>query len=303
MVFHIFVATAAFLLLPEKALAWGAGIHLEVGNFILENLGRLPYALRTLLSAHPHDFLYGCISADITLGKKFTHYLQHCHSWRMGRKILDKSVTDPQKACALGYFCHLGADTVAHSYYVPFKMVRTFNTVLLKHTYWEMRYESMVRPHTWQKARELANKDFSENDRLMRSVLSETLFSFATNKRLFNSIMLVSRLEQWQKVLKSYSETSKWALEKDTREYLELAQQASLSTLADMEESPYLKADPTGERAINAAKMIRKNLNLLWLDGKLPEQEGIQIVTGFKKHFRESITRPDLLLEMLSEEV
>ncbi|MFO7983027.1 MAG: zinc dependent phospholipase C family protein [Desulfuromonadales bacterium] len=303
MAFHIFVATAAFLLLPEKALAWGAGIHLEVGNFVLENMGRLPVALRTLLSAHPHDFLYGCISADITLGKKFTHYLQHCHSWRMGRKILDKSVTDQQKACALGYFCHLGADTVAHSYYVPFKMVRTFNTVLLKHTYWEMRYESMVRPQTWQKARELANKDFSENDRLMRSVLSETLFSFATNKRLFNSIMLVSRLEQWQKVLKSYSETSKWALEKDAREYLELAQQASLSTLADMEESPYLRADPTGERAINAAKMIRKNLNLLWLDGKLPEQEGIQIVRGFKKHFRESITRPDLLLEMLSEEV
>ncbi len=115
--------------------------------------------------------------------------------------------------------------------------------------------------------------------------------------------MLVSRLEQWQKVLSSYSKTSKWALEKNTREYLELARQASLSVLADMEASPYLRADPTGERAINAAKMIRKNLNLLWLDGKLPEQEGLEIVFGFKKHFLEGITKPDLLLEMLSEEV
>jgi hypothetical protein len=299
----ILVATAAFLLLPDNALAWGAGIHLEVGTFILENLVRLPEAFRTILVAHPHDFLYGCISADITLGKKFTHYLQHCHSWRMGRKILDEARTVRQKACALGYFCHLGADTVAHSYYVPFKMVRTFNTVLLKHTYWEMRYESLVRSEIWQTAKELAHKDFTEDDELMRSVISYTIFSFTTNKRLFNSIMLFSRLEQWQKILKSYSKTSKWTLtEGNAREYLELAQQAAHSVLSNIEGSPYLNADPTGERAINAARMIRKNLNLLWLDGKLPEQDGLEIVAGIKKRFCNGITHPDLLLEMLSGE-
>lgn len=302
MALSLLLATLALLVFPADVLAWGAGVHLEVGAHILANLKQLPAAIQPLIGNCPSDFLYGCISADITLGKKFTHYLQHCHSWRMGRKILDAAKSEGQKACALGYLCHLAADTVAHSYFVPFKMVRTFNSALLKHTYWEMRYESLVNPRTWETAKALAGEDFSENDRLMRSVLSDTLFSFATNKKLFNSIMLVSRLEQWQKMLRSYSRTSKWSLEEeDALEYLNLAKEAALGILQSMEASPFWKGDPTGERAINAAKMIRKNLNLLWTDGKLPEQEGLQILAELKPKFREGITSPDRLLEMLSE--
>lgn len=290
------------LFLPGDAYAWGAGIHLEVGTYILDHLAKLPQSLQALLAWNPQHFLYGCISADITLGKKFTHYLQHCHSWRMGLKLLRRAATEEQTACIMGYLCHLGADTVAHSYYVPFKMVRTFNTILLKHTYWEMRYESLVRPQTWETAKELARQDFSQNDALMRSVLSDTIFSFGTNKRLFNSIMLVSRLEHWQKVLRSYSHSTKWSLdEQDATEYLDLAREAALDILCHMDESPYWKADPSGERALNAARQIRKNLNLLWLDGKLPDDEGLDIVASLKGRFREGITQPELLLEMLSE--
>ncbi|HDR47096.1 MAG TPA: hypothetical protein ENN94_05275, partial [Geoalkalibacter subterraneus] len=108
MVSKIFLAVVfATILWPGEAYAWGIGIHLQLGSHILDNLQLLPAALRGLLAAHPHDFLYGCISADITLGKKFTHYLNHCHSWRLGRKILAASVTDRQKACAHGYLAHL----------------------------------------------------------------------------------------------------------------------------------------------------------------------------------------------------
>mgnify|MGYP006910743268 CR=1 FL=1 len=67
------------LLLPSDALAWGIGVHLQTGAWILDNLAQLPDPVRTLLSAYPNDYLYGCISADITLGKKYTHYLRHCH--------------------------------------------------------------------------------------------------------------------------------------------------------------------------------------------------------------------------------
>ena len=73
-----------------------------------------------------------------------------------------------------------------------------------------------------------------------------------------------------------------------------------MSIMTRMEESPYWKADPTGERAINAAKMIRKNLNLLWLDGKLPDRDGEAILADLKPRFREGITRPDDLLKLLS---
>ncbi len=301
MIFSTILLAALFVLAPSDAMAWGIGVHLQLGSHVLTHLESLPPLLQTLLSAHPNDYLYGCISADITLGKKFTHYLQHCHSWRMGKKVLESARSARQKACAYGYLSHLAADTVAHSFFVPFKMVRTFNTVLLKHAYWEMRCEAHLDPETWELARSIARKNYSDNDTLMRSVLSDTIFSFDTNKRLFNSLLLLNRLQQWQKVLRSLDNNSKWVIhEEDVAEYLTLAKEATLSILADGEESPFWKADPTGERALNASKMIRKNLNLLWLDGKLPDTEGEAILAELKPRFREGITRPDDLLELLS---
>jgi hypothetical protein len=301
MAFFISFFTVLLVSLPADALAWGVGVHLQLGSSILNNLPSLPLALRALLEAYPHDFLYGCISADITLGKKFTHYLNHCHSWRMGRKILNAAKTDPERACAYGYLAHLAADTVAHSYYVPYKMVRTFNTLLLKHTYWEMRFESGVDPRIWILARTIGRKNFQENDNLMRGVLSNTLFSFGTNKRLFNSILLLSRLQQYQKMMRSLSRVSKYTLEANDRAgYLELAEEASFSLLTGMEDSPFWKADPTGERALHAAKLIRRNLNLLWLDGKLSEEEAEEIFRQLRPKFRAGITEPDRVLELLS---
>jgi hypothetical protein len=302
MVSKIFMAVVlAMILWPGDAYAWGIGIHLQLGSHILDNLQLLPAALRGLLAAHPHDFLYGCISADITLGKKFTHYLNHCHSWRLGRKILAASVTDRQKACAHGYLAHLAADTIAHSYFVPFKMVRTYNTLMLRHAYWELRFEATVDPEIWLIARKIARKDFRENDTMMRSVLSDTIFSFNTNKRLFNSLLLLNRLQQWQKVLRSISVTSKFDLPGESRdEYLDLAKEATESILCEMDDSPYWRADPTGERALSAARMVRKNLHLLHMDGKLDDEQSEEIILGFKNCFREGITRPREILDLLS---
>jgi hypothetical protein len=297
----VFLIVTIILAAPVDALAWGVGVHLQIGSHILANLQSLPLSLQTLLTAFPHDFLYGCISADITLGKKFTHYLEHCHSWRMGKKILDAATTDRQRACAYGYLAHLGADCAAHAYYVPFKMVRTFNTVLLGHAYWELRIEAGVDPQIWALARAIARKDFPENDAMMRSVLSDTIFSFNTNKRLFNSLMLLNRLQHWQKMLRSLSNASKWTIEEEDREeYLNLAMQSAMSVLAQMEQSPFWKADPTGERALGAARMIRKNLNLLWLDGKLPAASAEKIMLEMRTRFREGVTRPEELLTLLS---
>lgn len=297
----ILICPLAILLSPGDALAWGIGVHLQTGSWILDNLHLLPEMVRTLLAAHPNDYLYGCISADITLGKKYTHYLRHCHSWRMGCKILDKAVTDGQRACAYGYLSHLAADTVAHSYYVPYKLIRTYNTVLLKHAYWEMRFEAHVAPDVWPLARAIGRKDFSENDNLMRSILADTIFSFGTNKKLFNSLLLLNRLQQYQKVLRSLANTSKWAITPDDqREYLGLTSQATLSLLQDLDGSPYRSADPTGERALNSANMIRKNLRTLWLDGKLREKDAEEIFAVIKTRLREGICHPDDLLTLLS---
>ncbi len=289
------------LSIPTTALAWGLGVHLQLGSQILGELHLLPEALRQLIASHPFDFLYGCISADITLGKRFTHYLQHCHSWRVGCRIIDAAENDAQRACAYGYIAHLAADTIAHSYLVPYKLVRTFNTAMHKHTYWEMRFESRVDPSCWVLARSLAQKDLSANDTLLRSILAPTLFSFGTNKRLFNSLLLLSRLQQWQKMLRSLADHSKWTLQEiNQEEYLTLAHEAVLSVLQNMQQSPYWKADPAGERALHAAKAIRKNLHLLWLEGKLPAAQAEQLLCEIKQRFRQGIVHPEKLLELLS---
>ncbi|MBN2643981.1 MAG: zinc dependent phospholipase C family protein [Desulfuromonadaceae bacterium] len=281
---------------PEQALAWGFGVHLTLGNGLLANCHQLPETLATLLTAWPDDFLYGCISADITLGKKYTHYLKHCHSWNIGRAVLSAAETPAQQACAYGYLAHLAADTVAHGFMVPYKMVRSYNTLLLNHAYWELRFEAQIPTELWQQARMLAQQDFRDNDRMLRGVLANTLFSFGTNKQLFNSLLLLSRIRRWQRLLATLDRRSSWALEQEDREeYLQLAAAAGLSVLGSPE-SPYFKADPTGDRALATAAQLRTNLTLLWQDGKLSPEAASSLLPEIKQLFRDSILAPEKLL-------
>lgn len=262
----------------------------------------LPAALANLLTCQPLDYLYGCVAADITLGKKFTHYLDHCHNWRVGKQILEQAKDEgpAAEACAYGYLSHLAADTIAHNYYVPLKLSTTFNTVLHNHAYWEIRAEFGIADDVWELAEELSRRDNSALDQMLSSTVSKTIFSFGTNKQLFNSMMLVSRLQRWHRVLKTVAKRSKFQID-DTEhsDYLLLALDAINGILGD-ENSPYWQADPTGDRALTAAKMIRKNLKLLWLDGKLRDDDAELILSELKNRFKLGITDPDELLPLFT---
>ncbi|MBW2187068.1 MAG: zinc dependent phospholipase C family protein [Deltaproteobacteria bacterium] len=292
----------ALALIPQNACAWGFGVHLQLGCQLLSHISCLPANIQQILTNFPADFLYGCMSADITIGKKYTHYLKHCHSWNIGDKILAHASNDAQRACAYGYLSHLAADTIAHSYMVPFKMVRSYNTVFLKHAYWELRFESQIPEEIWQQARNMAQYDFSQNDELLRDVLENTLFSFGTNKQLFNSMVLISRIKRWRKLLTFIDKRSRWQVSILEREqYLDLALNAIISILSDPV-SPYRQADPAGERALYVANQLRTNLNQLWLDGKLPKEQSAKLIVELKEKFRHSITQPHELLDLLAEQ-
>jgi hypothetical protein len=287
------------LLLPDQALAWGGGVHLQLGAMVLGNLQALPANVAALLAAHPHDFLYGCISADITLGKKYTHSMLNCHRWRIGQKVLQAARTDSERACAHGYLCHLAADVVAHNYYVPYKIMRSFASVTMKHTYWEMRFETFVAKDIWDTAQNVCRADHHANDALLRGVLANTIFSFGTNKRIFNSIMLLSRLEKWQKVMKTLSDNSRYQLaESDRDEYLKLAEEAVYGFLQHPRDAEILMADPTGERALALAEAVRKNLRLLYRSGKLTKAEGLEQVEMLRVKLRQALHTPELLDEL-----
>ncbi|BDV42346.1 hypothetical protein GURASL_12690 [Geotalea uraniireducens] len=291
------------LLIPANAFAWGAGIHLQLGTSIINNLQAINPAIAAIIGEFPQDFLYGCISADITLGKKFTHYLQHCHRWRIGMKVLEYAWNPPQKACAYGYLCHLAADTVAHNYFVPFKIMRSFSTLTLKHAYWEMRFETFVERDIWETGKKVCQENYKANDALLRNVLSDTIFSFGTNKRIFNSILLVSRLEKWQQVMKTLADSSSYVLEEgDRSEYMGLAEESVFDFLNRLEHSRYYQADPTGERALATAEAVRKNLRLLYRSGKITKEDAFEQVDAMKGRLKEAIWKPDELLRILSAE-
>ncbi len=291
------------LLTPHDALAWGAGIHLQLGSAVLNNLQALEPAVAAVIGEFPHDFLYGCIAADITIGKKFTHYLLHCHRWRIGMKVLENAGPAPQQACAYGYLSHLAADTIAHNYFVPYKVMRSFSSLTLKHAYWEMRFETYVDKEIWETGRKVSLENYRANDALLRKVLSDTIFSFGTNKRIFNSILLVSRLDKWQQVLQTLSESSRYVLdESDRDEYMSLAQEAVFDFLNNGKNSRFYHADPTGERALQAAEMVRKNLRLLYRSGKMTREQAMEQLDHLKGKLHGAICAPERLMEILSTE-
>ncbi len=285
--------------LPADAFAWGAGVHLQLGSAVLANLSAIRPAIAAVIAQYPYDFLYGCIAADITVGKRFTHYLLNCHRWQIGQKVLAQAQQPPQKACAYGYLAHLAADTVAHNYFVPYKTMRSFTTMTLKHAYWEMRFEAFVDKDIWDTVRKVARENDRGNDQLLRKVLADTIFSFGTNKRIFNSIMLVSRLEKWQQVLQSVSDSSRYALEEGDRdEYMALAHEAVFDLLSNETGSIFLQVDPTGERAIHTAEAVRRNLRLLYRSGKLDKEQALQQVETMKKELRAAIWEPERLQQL-----
>jgi len=287
--------------IPHDALAWGGGVHLQLGMNVLSNLEMLDPAVAAIIGAHPFDYLYGCIAADITLGKKYTHYLQHCHRWRIGFRILESAEDDAQRACAYGYLSHLAADCVAHNYYVPFKVMRSFAAVTLKHAYWEMRFENYVEKDIWETARKVAQEHFSRNDLLLQRVVSNTIFSFATNKRIFNSILLVSRLEKWQAFLQTISENSRYVLEETDRdEFMRLSQDAVFDFLLNGRQALIYHADPTGEKALAAGEAVRKNLRLLYQSGKITKPQAQAELDELRMKLRQGIWDPRELRQISS---
>lgn len=299
---HLVIFILIIFAIPADAFAWGAGVHLGLGLRLLAAPEALPTALQALLAAQQLDFLYGCIAADIILGKKYTHHLEHCHNWRIGRKILEqaKQQGPAAEACAYGYLSHLAADTIAHNYFVPYKLAMTYNTVVLNHAYWEIRADIGVRKETWETAQELARRDNRHLDQMLSQILSDTIFSFSTNKQIFNSMMLVSRLRRWRKLINSMAKRSKWEFDRDEhREYMAMGLEAITGILSD-ENSPYWNADPTGDRALTAANLIRKNLNSLWLDGKLCPEDVDLILKELRNRFKLGITDPDEILPLFT---
>ena len=259
----IFVALL-FVFWPENAFAWGPATHLQLGWNILSTPAILAAPVKSLIEAYPYDYLYGCISADIVVGKRFTRALNHCHNWSVGFKVLQRAESRSQRAFAYGYLSHLAADTIAHNYFVPEKMVTAFSTRLLRHVYWEMRFDALADRVVWNLPYEIMKDIHKDNDPLLERVLEDTLLSFTTNKTIFNNVILIHRMEQWHKMINRLSSYSKWVLHKeDVEEYYQRALNAVIDILCNGEKAACFQEDPTGRKNLAAAKRLRRRLKFM----------------------------------------
>ncbi len=234
---------------------------MELGHTIISNITKLNGPLAALVSNYPQDFLYGNISADIVVGKNMVEELKHCHNWKFGFRLREHAESDPQRAFACGYLCHLGADTIAHNHFIPEMMIRSFSTRTLRHIYWEMRFDALADKMVWQLPKKIARKVHIENDRLLDAMIEEAPLPFKTNKRIFSSMLNLQQVEQWRTMISHLSTRSKWKLDKEFKDrYFNLALEAATEMLVKGEKSKCVTKDPTGKHALNTASFLRKKL-------------------------------------------
>jgi hypothetical protein len=256
----VVTAAAAILLLPDAAWAFGPATHVFLGSHLLSTLQLLPEALGMLLRAHPQSFLYGTMAADISFAKKYVPAGRHCHFWHVGEEILAAAQNDRLRAVAYGYLTHLAADTIAHNYFVPRQLMLTSSTKALGHSYWEHRLDAQLGEHFGAVAREVVLEyDHSEADHLFDSVLSGTIFSFETNRRIFRGMIRMQDNDRWKSVFDHVLERSRWDLPQETMdEYVSRAFDFTVDYLLRRRDSSAAALDPTGEFNLHLAKKVRR---------------------------------------------
>jgi hypothetical protein len=250
----------AIVLLPHAAYAWTPGTHVFLGEAVLRSLPQLPSGIADLLRAFPYDFLYGSIAADTSIAKKYVPTGRHCHSWNVGMEIHDAAPDEPMKAFGLGYLAHLAADSIAHNYFVPKQLAVTASTSSLGHSYWESRFETHLGTACARQARDLILLDHSRADGLLDRILSPTIFSTATNRRIFRGMVHAADNEGWQRIFNLMMENSRWDLADDeVSRYVLFSYDYIMDLLVRFDHSSPYQLDPSGDEALRNAKRVRKD--------------------------------------------
>lgn len=256
----IAVALGLLLLTPDAAWAFGPATHIYIGSHLLDALHLIPPAIGELLRVYPQSFLYGSIAADISFAKKYVPAGRHCHFWHVGEEILHSAKNDRLRAVGYGYLSHLAADTIAHNFFVPRQLLLTSSTKALGHAYWEHRMDIQLGERYTALAREVVIEyDHSEADNLFDSVLSGTIFSFETNRRIFRGMVRFQDNDQWHTVFDRLIQSSRWDLSPETMDdYISRSFDFVVDYLNRGREAQAKAFDPVGEFNLQLAKKVRR---------------------------------------------
>ena len=181
--FLLFLTGLIFI--PSSVFAWGPLSHIYFGSEIMALSPLIPAGVYSIIKKYKQDFLYGNLMADIIIGKKYMPRENNSHSWKVGMSLLESSTKQQQKAFSYGYLSHLAADTVAHR-------ILTKNRRNLGHTFYEMKADSIVDKSHWFQAIAIDRRIQKRNDVFLERSLDRFVFSFKTNKRIFQGVFMLS---------------------------------------------------------------------------------------------------------------
>ncbi len=281
------------VLWPAHAYAWGPLAHLEFGEGALASLSLVPAAVRSLLSEFGSEFLYGTLAADMIVGKNLARYAVHCHNWRVGFQVLGQAGDGAERAFAYGFLAHLGADTVAHNYYVPYKTVQAYGRRRSGHAYWELRYDQRLSPDLWRTARRVSRRALRRHDAFLKDAIGAgAVLPFGLSKRMFEGLLLSARLKKWQRMSAMMAGERNLPLEaEEVSEMRELAVDQIVGMLRDGPEARCVTADPTGLRNLRMATDMRRRLRRASARG-LTAERAAETVERVRPAFREAIHGP-----------
>jgi len=249
----------AALLFPSPCLAWGVGFHVADGLFVIRQIASIHPVIASSIAAYPYDYLYGCISADIFIGKGYKRRDDHCHNWSVAQEMLSRVRTKSEKAFMYGYLSHLAVDIIPHNYFVPNQLYMTPTSRRLGHVYWEIRSDIFVGSNIWASAMRVIEKHDKKNDRFMRKGFKKALFPFFAKKRVYFRSIKIHNIKLWRNTLRVLSHNSKWEVD---RGYIMHLNSLSLNLLMDFLKNPAdalcLKYDPVGTDNVIKAKKMRR---------------------------------------------
>ncbi len=259
---------------PGEALAWGPITHLVHGAQLSQNLTILPPALQELLQAHRLAYLYGCVGADITQARGYARNIySHCHHWGVGFKLLAAVRSDEEQAFAYGYLSHLAADVFSHNHYVPIQLITSFSARTLGHVYWEARFDALQDRRRWDLMERVLSRTYPDCDSLVEREVERTLFSFRTNKRIFDSVMSLHKYDRWYQMMMRVSDRSRYGLPRSLlRDYNDRCVAAMADVLAQGQDAACVAFDPTGREALARAVRLRRQLRALGRQGNVDDR-------------------------------
>jgi len=286
-------------LFSTQVLAWGPAAHLSFSNHIFDIIHFIPQEIAVLISNFRFDYLYGSIAADIIIGKKFTKYIYNCHNFKIGLKLMNLAETPSQRAFVYGYLSHLAADTIAHNYFIPIQNLKYPKMRIQRHAYWEIRFDQYFKSSIWQLLTKVLEKSSCAiNDKLMDSVLKNTIFSFKTNKTIFSKMLTIQKFRKLQKAIQHVNRFSQKNI---AANFISECKKMSIAAILDFFingiNSSIYKLDPMGQKILKQSKNLKKSLRIMSKKKSLTKNAYYEHI----KNFRDNILK-NYFSELISYE-